>query len=197
MAAAMCMNSNTLAIALMPSYVVSVPNLAWGSDDNKNCADVTYSYGVSLFSQAYTILLPPVLSSATPPFTPILGLDTDCNTEDKGTPLPLDIADDDKQVGDGDKHDFRMHAASSTLMHLHSNLSASKKGASQCTESPTPSALSSPLITSLGVAGAPGSASSTGTSANSKGPQTQRASGQGHAAGTETRTGQGTGGNSI
>lgn len=36
MAAAMFMNSNALPIALMQSLVVSVPDLAWGSDDNKN-----------------------------------------------------------------------------------------------------------------------------------------------------------------
>jgi auxin efflux carrier family protein len=32
----MFMNSNALPIALMQSLVVSVPDLAWGSDDNKN-----------------------------------------------------------------------------------------------------------------------------------------------------------------
>jgi len=36
MAAAMFMNSNALPIALMQSLVVSVPDLAWGSQDNKN-----------------------------------------------------------------------------------------------------------------------------------------------------------------
>lgn len=36
MAAAMFMNSNALPIALMQSLVVSVPDLAWGSHDNKN-----------------------------------------------------------------------------------------------------------------------------------------------------------------
>lgn len=36
MAAAMFMNSNALPIALMQSLVVSVPDLAWGSDDNKD-----------------------------------------------------------------------------------------------------------------------------------------------------------------
>jgi hypothetical protein len=36
MAAAMFMNSNALPIALMQSLVVSVPDLAWGTDDNKN-----------------------------------------------------------------------------------------------------------------------------------------------------------------
>lgn len=36
MAAAMFMNSNALPIALMQSLVVSVPDLAWGSDDNNN-----------------------------------------------------------------------------------------------------------------------------------------------------------------
>ncbi|KIJ98476.1 hypothetical protein K443DRAFT_680762 [Laccaria amethystina LaAM-08-1] len=36
MATAMFMNSNALPIALMQSLVVTVPNLAWGPDDNKN-----------------------------------------------------------------------------------------------------------------------------------------------------------------
>lgn len=36
MASAMFMNSNALPIALMQSLVVSVPDLAWGSEDNKN-----------------------------------------------------------------------------------------------------------------------------------------------------------------
>ncbi|PPQ87594.1 hypothetical protein CVT25_006088 [Psilocybe cyanescens] len=40
MAAAICMNSDALAIVLMPSFVILVPNLAWGSDDNKKYADV-------------------------------------------------------------------------------------------------------------------------------------------------------------
>ena len=36
MAAAMFMNSNALPIALMQSLVLSVPDLAWGEDDNTN-----------------------------------------------------------------------------------------------------------------------------------------------------------------
>ena len=35
-AAAMFMNSNALPIALMQSLAVSVPDLMWGSDDNKD-----------------------------------------------------------------------------------------------------------------------------------------------------------------
>jgi auxin efflux carrier family protein len=35
-AAAMFMNSNALPIALMQSLVVSVPDLMWGDDDNKD-----------------------------------------------------------------------------------------------------------------------------------------------------------------
>ena len=35
-AAAMFMNSNALPIALMQSLVLSVPDLMWGEDDNKN-----------------------------------------------------------------------------------------------------------------------------------------------------------------
>ena len=35
-AAAMFMNSNALPIALMQSLVVSVPDLMWGNDDNKD-----------------------------------------------------------------------------------------------------------------------------------------------------------------
>lgn len=35
-AAAMFMNSNALPIALMQSLVLSVPDLMWGDDDNKN-----------------------------------------------------------------------------------------------------------------------------------------------------------------
>ncbi|KAF5310729.1 hypothetical protein D9619_007661 [Psilocybe cf. subviscida] len=73
-AAAMFMNSNALPIALMQSLVVSVPDLAWGSDDNKNAMlgraltyltmystlgmVVRYSYGVALLSRADTIQLP-------------------------------------------------------------------------------------------------------------------------------------------
>ncbi|KXN84051.1 hypothetical protein AN958_00501, partial [Leucoagaricus sp. SymC.cos] len=68
MAAAMFMNSNSLPIALMQSLVVTVPDLQWGNDDNKNSMLgraltylVTYStlgmvlrwsYGVRLLSQA-------------------------------------------------------------------------------------------------------------------------------------------------
>jgi predicted permease len=36
MAAAMFMNSNSLPIALMQSLVVTVPDLRWDDDDNKN-----------------------------------------------------------------------------------------------------------------------------------------------------------------
>lgn len=36
MAAAMFMNSNSLPIALMQSLVVSVPDLAWGDNDNRD-----------------------------------------------------------------------------------------------------------------------------------------------------------------
>jgi predicted permease len=68
MAAAMFMNSNSLPIALMQSLVVTVPELKWGSEDNKNAMlgrALTYlvlystlgmvlrwSYGVKLLSQA-------------------------------------------------------------------------------------------------------------------------------------------------
>ncbi|PPQ94756.1 hypothetical protein CVT25_007687 [Psilocybe cyanescens] len=99
MAAAICMNSNALAITLMPSFVVLVPNLAWGSDDNKNCADVfdgVHCAWNNSSSRADTILAPPVLSSATPPFTSVLGLDTDPNAGGEGTPLLLDFANDDE-----------------------------------------------------------------------------------------------------
>ncbi|CAA7265021.1 unnamed protein product [Cyclocybe aegerita] len=74
MAAAMFMNSNALPIALMQSLVISVPDLAWGDDDNRNAMlgraltyltmystlgmVVRYSYGVSLLSRADTILVP-------------------------------------------------------------------------------------------------------------------------------------------
>ncbi|KIM37148.1 hypothetical protein M413DRAFT_448659 [Hebeloma cylindrosporum] len=82
MAAAMFMNSNALPIALMQSLVVSVPDLAWGSDDNKNAMlgraltyltmystlgmVVRYSYGVSLLSRADTILVPATAEERTP-----------------------------------------------------------------------------------------------------------------------------------
>jgi len=68
MAAAMFMNSNSLPIALMQSLVLSVPDLKWGEDDNKNIMlgraltylvlystlgmVIRWSYGVKLLSQA-------------------------------------------------------------------------------------------------------------------------------------------------
>ncbi|KAF9480072.1 hypothetical protein BDN70DRAFT_878118 [Pholiota conissans] len=90
MAAAMFMNSNALPIALMQSLVVSVPDLAWGSDDNKNAMlgraltyltmystlgmVVRYSYGVSLLSRADTILssTPEVVAEDANERTPLL-----------------------------------------------------------------------------------------------------------------------------
>ena len=74
MAAAMFMNSNALPIALMQSLVVSVSDLKWMSDDNKNTMlgraltyltmystlgmVLRYSYGVRLLARADTILVP-------------------------------------------------------------------------------------------------------------------------------------------
>ncbi|KAF8802809.1 hypothetical protein BYT27DRAFT_6752945 [Phlegmacium glaucopus] len=74
-AAAMFMNSNALPIALMQSLVLSVPDLMWDSDDNKNSMlgraltyltmystlgmVLRYSYGVKLLSRADTILSQP------------------------------------------------------------------------------------------------------------------------------------------
>ncbi|KAH6905801.1 endoplasmic reticulum protein [Coprinopsis sp. MPI-PUGE-AT-0042] len=73
MAAAMFMNSNALPIALMQSLVVSVSDLRWTPDDNKNAMlgraltyltmystlgmVVRYSYGVRLLARADTILV--------------------------------------------------------------------------------------------------------------------------------------------
>jgi predicted permease len=68
MAAAMFMNSNSLPIALMQSLVLTVPDLKWGEDDNKNIMlgraltylvlystlgmVIRWSYGVKLLCQA-------------------------------------------------------------------------------------------------------------------------------------------------
>ncbi|KAF8874710.1 hypothetical protein CPB84DRAFT_1890792 [Gymnopilus junonius] len=70
-ASAMFMNSNALPIALMQSLVLSVPDLAWGDDDNTDAMMgraltyltmystlgmvIRYSYGISLLSRADTI----------------------------------------------------------------------------------------------------------------------------------------------
>ncbi|PPQ82151.1 hypothetical protein CVT25_015141 [Psilocybe cyanescens] len=125
-AAVMFMNSNALPIALMLSFVVSVPNLAWGSDDKKKRADifndVQYAWGGGLLSWAGTILAPPVPSSATLPFASILGPDTDRNAGGEGTPLLLDFADDDEQEGDGDEHGLRTHAWSPTLVQSSASM---------------------------------------------------------------------------
>ncbi|PPQ94144.1 hypothetical protein CVT25_007982 [Psilocybe cyanescens] len=178
MAATICMNSNALDIALMPSFVISVPNLAWGSDDKKNCADVFddihYAWNNSS-SRADTILSPPVLSSASTPFTSILGLNTDRNAEDERTSLLLDFADDDEQEGDGDEDDLRMHAWCSMLVQSPGGV------AGRFTESPASSAPSSLRITaSSGVPGVVGAKSLFTTSArNGKRPQTQTEQGQG------------------
>lgn len=75
MAAAMFMNSNALPIALMQSLVVSVSDLKWMPDDNKNTMlgraltyltmystlgmVLRYSYGVRLLARADTILIAP------------------------------------------------------------------------------------------------------------------------------------------
>ncbi|PPQ97251.1 hypothetical protein CVT26_000644 [Gymnopilus dilepis] len=83
MAAAMFMNSNALPIALMQSLVLSVPDLAWGEDDNTNAMMgraltyltmystlgmvVRYSYGVSLLSRADTINAEPAHHPPPPP----------------------------------------------------------------------------------------------------------------------------------
>ncbi|KAF8203104.1 endoplasmic reticulum auxin efflux carrier [Pholiota molesta] len=99
MAAAMFMNSNALPIALMQSLVVSVPDLAWGSDDNKDAMlgraltyltmystlgmVIRYSYGVRLLSRADTNLVPniDVAEENTTEHTPLLGADAEiCST---------------------------------------------------------------------------------------------------------------------
>ncbi|KAJ3505698.1 hypothetical protein NLJ89_g7280 [Agrocybe chaxingu] len=93
MAAAMFMNSNALPIALMQSLVISVPDLAWGDDDNRNAMlgraltyltmystlgmVVRYSYGVSLLSRADTILVSaPTSNGEADETTPLLLADS-------------------------------------------------------------------------------------------------------------------------
>jgi len=61
MAAAMFMNSNALPIALMQSLVVSVPDLAWDSDDNKNAMlgrALTYLTMYSTLGMVVSSILP-------------------------------------------------------------------------------------------------------------------------------------------
>ncbi|PPQ71103.1 hypothetical protein CVT25_004975 [Psilocybe cyanescens] len=205
MAAAMFMNSNALPIALMRSLVVSVPDLAWGSDDNKNAMlgraltyltmystlgmVVRYSYGVSLLSRADTVLAPATtISSTTTPSTSVLGLDTDTDRGGERTPLLVDFTDE----GEDSEHDLRTHASSSTLVHSSASM---KRAAGQFTESPTSSAPSSPRVASSGVPGAAASAPSTGACRSGKSPQTQHESGPGHQHGTGAGAGAGTGAN--
>ncbi|KAH9478161.1 putative transporter [Psilocybe cubensis] len=169
MAAAMFMNSNALPIALMQSLVTSVPDLAWGSDDNKNAMlgraltyltmystlgmVVRYSYGVSLLSRADTILTPAtIVSSTVTPSTSILGLDTETGER---TPLLVDFDDDETEAGG--EHDLKTHPSTSTLVHSTSTPKDKKgKMVNHFTESPTSSVSSSPRI------GASGSGADTG-----------------------------------
>ncbi|KJA25732.1 hypothetical protein HYPSUDRAFT_37175 [Hypholoma sublateritium FD-334 SS-4] len=132
MAAAMFMNSNALPIALMQSLVVSVPDLAWGSDDNKNAMlgraltyltmystlgmVVRYSYGVSLLSRADTIL------SAS---TTVVVSEHDDHEQ---TPL----LDAPEPLGASDDEIIRSHPSSSTLTGFssHNKLSTSTTSSS-------------------------------------------------------------------
>jgi auxin efflux carrier family protein len=58
MAAAMCMNTNSLPIALMQSLVITVPTLRMGEDDNKHSADaraISYLFLYSAFAMIVSL----------------------------------------------------------------------------------------------------------------------------------------------
>jgi len=103
-AASMFMNSNALPIALMQSLVVSVPDLKWGNDDNKDGMlgraltyltmystlgmVLRYSYGIKLLSRADTILQPEGNAEER---TPLLGDGTVLTSPPSSSTLVSDI----------------------------------------------------------------------------------------------------------
>ncbi|PPQ70792.1 hypothetical protein CVT24_001073 [Panaeolus cyanescens] len=145
MASAMFMNSNALPIALMQSLVVSVPDLAWGSDDNKNAMlgraltyltmystlgmIVRYSYGVSLLSRADTMAVEQVATTS--------------ERADERTPLLAGMGPSPMEITN---ELLRTQASSSTITAYgstrpgskHSSASSSPKSTPQLVDSPPP-----------------------------------------------------------
>ncbi|KAF9051947.1 auxin efflux carrier [Panaeolus papilionaceus] len=143
MASAMFMNSNALPIALMQSLVVSVPDLAWGSEDNKNTMlgraltyltmystlgmIVRYSYGVRLLSRADTMVVDQAAAAS--------------ERADERTPLLAGMGPSPMEVAN---EILRTHASSSTITAYGSTHPGSKHLSANSSPGSSPPLVDSP-----------------------------------------------------